>query len=380
MLGTASAQVPNERCVTCHGQQMITFLPIRFSDGAEVMPYIDVGTYFRSVHAKLACVECHPGSHPEFKGVFGARTLPTRREYVREIQRRCWECHDSIGKTSDGLGVAHSAYLADNAPLCVDCHTVHKMRSVTATPVASHSMEASKSWSGMFATKGMEYSLVIVYAAVFIPLAILLYRVAQRKTTWPQEASAIFGKCSSWFQLPGGFSVHRGHAWASPEGGGVFKIGMDDFAGRLIGEPTAMMLPSPGSQLDQGERGWQVRVNGDSLDVLSPLRGEVLEVNEQAVNSPSVVAQDPYGQGWLMKVRAPQSDGALVNLLSGRLARAWYDDVEDDVRNLMHDHLGTVMQDGGTPLDGFAREIAGDRWLDLAAEFLLTTRPGESSD
>ena len=79
MLGTASAQVPNERCVACHGQQVIALLPIRFSDGVEVSPYVDAATYFRSVHAKLACIECHRGSHPEFAGVFGPRTFPTRQ-------------------------------------------------------------------------------------------------------------------------------------------------------------------------------------------------------------------------------------------------------------------------------------------------------------
>ena len=371
-------QVPNERCVACHGQQMITFLPIRFSDGVEVLPYVDTATYFRSAHAKLACIECHHGSHPEFRGVFGPRTFPTRREYVREIERACWKCHQLIDQTSDGMGVGHSAYLDDDAPLCVDCHSAHKMRSVTATLTAGQVMEGSKSWSTMFATKGIEYLLVVVYAAVFIPFAILLYRIAQRMTTLPQAEPAIHGQNGSWFQLPEGFSVHRGHTWALPEGSGVFKIGMDDFAGRLIGEPTALMLPSQGRKLDQGERGWQVRVNGDILDVLSPVRGEVLEINEQAINSPSVVAQDPYGQGWLMKVRAPQPKAALANLLSGRLARAWYDEVEDDVKSLMHDRLGTVLQDGGTPVNGFARELAGDRWFDLAAKFLLTRGPTES--
>ena len=380
MLGAASAQVPNERCVACHGQQLITSLPIRFSDGVEVLPYVDAAAYFRSVHAKLACIECHRESHPEFKGVIGPRTFPTRREYVREIERACWECHQLIDQTSGGMGVGHSAYLGGDGPLCVDCHSAHKMTSVTASLAAGQVMEGSKSWSTMFATKGVEYLLVVVYAAVFIPFARLLHRIAQHRTTLPRAEPAIPGQIGSWFQLPEGFSVHRGHAWALPEGNGVFKIGMDDFSGRLIGEPTALMLPSLGRKLDQGERGWRVRVNGDMLDVLSPIRGEVLEINEQAINSPSVVAQDPYGEGWLMKVRAPQPQATLTNLLSGRLARAWYDEVEDDVKSLMHDRLGMVLQDGGTPVNGFARELAGDRWFDLAAEFLLTRDPTESPD
>ena len=76
MLGTAFAQVPNERCVECHSRIEIALLPIRFSDGEEVSPRIDAATFSRSVHAELACIECHRGSHPEFAGVFGPRTFP----------------------------------------------------------------------------------------------------------------------------------------------------------------------------------------------------------------------------------------------------------------------------------------------------------------
>ena len=234
-------------------------------------------------------------------------------------------------------------------------------------------MEGTKSWGAMFATKGIEYLLVIAYLALFVPFAILLHRIAQRLAPLPQAEAALPGRPGSWFQLPEGFLLHRGHTWALPEGSGVFKIGMDDFAGRLIGEPKALMLPSPGRKLDQGERGWQVRVNGSILDVLSPVRGEVLETNERVLTKPSVVTEDPYGQGWLVKVRAPQPKAAVANLMSGRLARAWYDEVEEDIGNLMHGHLGDVLQDGGIPVYGIARELAGDRWPELAARLLLTT-------
>lgn len=372
---TASAQVPNERCVTCHGQQLITFLPIKFSDGVEVMPYVDVSSFFDSAHAKLACAECHRDSHPEFKGVFGPRTFPSRREYSRGIERTCRECHESILQSADSQVGGHAAYRGTDGPLCMDCHSAHQTQPVMAAVVASGTMEGSKSWSVMFATKGMEYLLVVVYAAFFIPLAVLLHRVMSHKTATPHEAPAIAGHDGAWFGLPEGYSVHRGHAWALAEGDGVFKIGMDQFAGRLIGEPTSLVLPSRGQSLDQGERGWRIGVNGDTLDVLSPVRGEVLEINEAVLESPAAVAQDPYGKGWLIKVRAALPENAVANLFSGRLARAWYDEVEDDVRNRLHDQLGTVLQDGGTPVSGFARELAGEEWVNLAAEFLLTRSP-----
>jgi glycine cleavage system H protein len=225
----------------------------------------------------------------------------------------------------------------------------------------------------MFATKGIEYLLVIGYLALFVPFAVLLHRIARGREPLPQAEAAPPRRSSSWFRLPEGFLVHRGHAWALPEGEGVFRVGMDDFARRLIGEPTALVLPSPGKKLDQGERGWQARVNGHLLDLLSPVRGEVLEVNERAVESPAVVSDDPYGEGWLMKVRVPQPSAAEANLLSDRLARAWYDEVEEEVGSLMEGCSGAVLQDGGVPVSGFARELAGDHWPELAAKFLLTT-------
>jgi len=279
-----------------------------------------------------------------------------------------------MGKTADGQEGGHAAYFGADGPLCVDCHSAHQTRPVTAALAPSQTMEASSSWGSMFATKGMEYLLVIVYAAFFIPFAVLLHRVVARKTA-VQEKPTIVGHDGAWFGLPEGFAVHRGHAWALAEGDGVFKIGMDDFAGRLIGEPTSLVLPSRGRMLDQGKRGWQIGVNGDTLEMLSPVHGEVLEINEEAIETPSVVTEDPYGKGWLMKVRTAHPDGVSMNLLSGRLARTWYDDVEENVRSVMQDRLGTVLQDGGTPVHGFARELAGDQWVDLAAELLLTQRP-----
>lgn len=376
MSSTCSAQVPNERCVACHGQQMITFLPIKFSDGAEVMPFVDASAFTNSAHAKLACVECHRDSHPEFRGDFGPRKFPTRREYSRSIERVCWECHNEILKATDGTVGGHAAYFGADGPLCVDCHSAHQTRPVTAAVVASQKMEASNSWSGMFATKGLEYLLVVVYAAFFIPIAVLLHRaIVRQSATAPATvpaSPAFVGNDGAWFGLPDGFSVHRGHAWAIAEGDGVYKIGMDDFAGRLIGEPTALVLPSQGRMLDQGKRGWQIGVDGQTLEMLSPVRGEVLEVNHDALASPAVVAEDPYGKGWLMRVRATQPDSALTELFSGRLARAWYDDVEEKVRDVMQDRLGTVLQDGGTLVHGFARELAGEQWTELVAEFLLT--------
>ena len=381
MLGTVSAEVPNERCVTCHGQQLITFLPIKFSDGVEVMPYVDVATYFRSAPCEAGLHRVSPRKPPGIQGGVWPAHFPHAARVRARNRKDVLGCHQLIDKTNDGRE------LAIPRTWVATVHSVLIAIRLTRREVLRRRSPQARQWKGR--SPGTRCSPPKAWSICWSsctrrclsPVAVLLHRVVHSKTTSPQAEPAMQGQNGSWFQLPEGFSVHRGHAWALPEGNGVFKIGMDDFAGRLIGEPTALMLPSPGGKLDQGERGWQVRVNGDMLDVLSPVRGEVLEINEQVINSPSVVPQDPYGQGWLIKVRARKPKAALANLLSGRLARAWYDDLEDDVRGLMQDRLGTVLQDGGTPVSsGLLEKSPAIDGLISPRKFLLTNSPTESPE
>ena len=224
-----------------------------------------------------------------------------------------------------------------------------------------------------FPTKGIEYLLVIGYLMVFALFAWFLSRIGRERVAEEAEDPAGAEPLKTpWFSLPEGFLLHRGHTWALPLENKIVKIGMDDFAHRLIGQPSAFRLPEPGHRLEQGQKGWQVQVNGDTLDLLSPVHGEVVEVNEKAVLAPTLASEDPYGQGWLMKVRVPCDRAAMKNLLPRRLANAWIDESIAELGNLVDGQLGPVLQDGGVPVNGFARELAGGRWPEIAARLLLT--------
>ena len=97
----------------------------------------------------------------------------------------------------------------------------------------------------------------------------------------------------------------------------------------------------------------------------------MVAVNHAVVDSPGLVNNDPYGDAWLMKIRVPESSN-LKNLLSGRFARAWMEESVHSLREVMAGDLGMVMQDGGIPVSGFARNLDEERWEDIAAEFLMT--------
>jgi glycine cleavage system H lipoate-binding protein len=157
-----------------------------------------------------------------------------------------------------------------------------------------------------------------------------------------------------------------------PEGKNIAKVGIDDFANKLLGKADSFDLPQVGSQIEQGENGWKIRFDSKSIDVLSPVHGEVIAVNEEALNAPELTGQYPYSKGWLLKVKVSKMNSNLKNLLTGKLAVAWMENTVHTLREQMAGDLGIVMQDGGLPVSGFAKVLSPDNWDEIAAEFLLT--------
>ena len=220
-------------------------------------------------------------------------------------------------------------------------------------------------------TKGIEYLLAIGYLLLSVPFWFFVMR--QRKQ--PAMAPALAAQADrgpGWFRVPAGFHFHRGHTWAQPDGSGLLRVGMDDFARLLIGRPQAVTLPGVGDRVTQGETGWIVKVDGRDVALLSPVGGEIAEVNGEALANPAIVQDDPYGHGWLFKVRPSATGGGLKNLLPAPLARTWMAETSNRLSTMMAPDVGMVLQDGGVLVSGMARELAGDEWHKLVADMFLT--------
>jgi glycine cleavage system H lipoate-binding protein len=223
----------------------------------------------------------------------------------------------------------------------------------------------------VFATKGAEYLLVIGFLMTFV----LFWRVLNRPAGTALELSpalAATGAMTDWFRLANDAYYHQGHSWATPEADGVVRVGIDDFAQKLLGTVKSLGLPEVGTQVEQGERGWKLGVDSKFIDVLAPMSGEVVAVNEEVLNSPALINQDPYQKGWLMKLRPARIQADLKNLLSGKLAEAWLEETTNLLRGRVSHELGTVLQDGGVPVSGIARDLSPDNWDEIAMDFLMT--------
>lgn len=224
----------------------------------------------------------------------------------------------------------------------------------------------------MYSTKAMEYLIAVSYLLLFIPFwrFVNAERVPERVGV-PALARRL-GQVVEWFLVPDTVYFHPGHAWARVGDGGHVTVGMDDFAQKLVGRVSAITLPKVGSRVGQGEKGWSLASDAKSVDMLSPVDGTVVAVNEAVLASPESLNLDPYGEGWLLKVRAPRRTANVKQLLSGTLAKRWMEDVCENLRAMMSPDLGRVYQDGGLPIQGMARGLDPANWDQVARTFFLT--------
>jgi glycine cleavage system H lipoate-binding protein len=220
----------------------------------------------------------------------------------------------------------------------------------------------------IFATKGIEYIIVMVFLGGFIYFS----RYLSHRVTVPAEASVRPRSFVDYFRVPDGYLFHQGHTWFRKEGREVVTVGLDDFAQRLLGRIDEVELPHAGARVSQGEKGWTLTVDSRIIPMISPVDGEVVAVNAAALRNPKVVNDDPYGSGWLLKVKATKLSANARNLLSGNVARRMVEEALHGIRLQGGEDLGIVYQDGGVPVSGMARALYGERWDGAVRELFLT--------
>ncbi|MBQ7448711.1 MAG: glycine cleavage system protein GcvH [Paludibacteraceae bacterium] len=92
------------------------------------------------------------------------------------------------------------------------------------------------------------------------------------------------------------------HEWIRIEGDEAF-VGITDFAQSELGEIVFVDVPTLGETIDQGEVFGSVEAVKTVSDLNMPLSGEVLEINEDLDAAPELVNQDPYGKGWMIRIK-----------------------------------------------------------------------------
>ncbi len=108
------------------------------------------------------------------------------------------------------------------------------------------------------------------------------------------------------------------HVWVrGPEDDGTVVVGMTDVAQNLAGKIVVVSLKAPGKVLAQGKSAGTLESGKWVGTIPTPVAGEIVAVNEAVKGAPHIVNDDPYGQGWLIRVRPTDWDGGKGHLVNG---------------------------------------------------------------
>lgn len=103
-------------------------------------------------------------------------------------------------------------------------------------------------------------------------------------------------------KAPDGLLYHPEHTWTKIEGGSAI-VGITDFAQKELGDVVYVELPDVGTMVRTGSVFGSVESSKSVSELFSPVEGEVAEVNAVLEESPEKVNDDPYGEGWIIRVR-----------------------------------------------------------------------------
>lgn len=113
--------------------------------------------------------------------------------------------------------------------------------------------------------------------------------------------------------VPEELKYTKEHEWLKAEDG-VVTIGITDYAQSELGDIVFVELPQVGDTVSQGEPFGTIEAVKTVADLFSPVSGEVSELNPKIEEDPAVMNKDPYGEGWMMKIKmsdASQADSLL---------------------------------------------------------------------
>ena len=102
--------------------------------------------------------------------------------------------------------------------------------------------------------------------------------------------------------IPANLKYSNDHEWVRVEGNEAY-IGITDFAQSQLGDIVFVDVPTVGETLAQNEVFGSIEAVKTVSDAFLPVGGEVLELNEALENDPALVNKDPYGEGWIIKIR-----------------------------------------------------------------------------
>ncbi len=176
------------------------------------------------------------------------------------------------------------------------------------------------------------------------------------------------------YEVPHGYYIHSGHTWVRMEEDSIVKIGVTEFATRILGlrSINAIYAPLVGKNVTQGEKGIKIYKNDLEADLLSPVSGVVMNFNADLRERPGLIYEKPYTEGWILRLHANNLRNDLKNLILGPQVEKL---VKRDLENIfasLEEVQGPLVADGGELVDDVVGNVPEVGWDNLTKLVLKT--------
>ncbi|MCF8039676.1 MAG: glycine cleavage system protein H [Desulfohalobiaceae bacterium] len=172
--------------------------------------------------------------------------------------------------------------------------------------------------------------------------------------------------------LPQGYYLHLGHAWVKTEEGSQVRIGLDDFALRLLGPLDQIQTPLIGKTVEQGRPGFSIWRGKKKARIQAPVSGVVTEVNTKLQQEASLANTDPYSEGWVMLLYSKDLRRDLQNLMLGTETGQFLSQEVDQLFQVLEEYCGPLAADGGQLGSDISGHLPDAAWERLTGQFLRT--------
>lgn len=231
------------------------------------------------------------------------------------------------------------------------------------------------SYNNIFETKGIEYLIIIAFLVIIIPFWISINRQA-RITRQIKRAIGVLSY--GILKIPQGLFYSKNHTWTHLEKSGTAKVGLDDLLLHIIGEVTFRDLKNPGDFINRGDLLTEIDQNGKLLKIYSPVSGKILDTNSILNESPGVLNDDPYGKGWIYKIKPTKWVEETNSYYLAEEAIDWSkkelerfkDFMAFSLKKYSPESLMVILQDGGELRDKPLSELPDEIWQDFQKSFL----------
>ena len=220
----------------------------------------------------------------------------------------------------------------------------------------------------------MSILFVLLTFLVIISVNYVWFRPPQSLTAAQQPAvhpPAPLMTRQAGFSIPKDYSFHPGHTWVLRESQEDVRVGFDAFTADLVGKIERIEIAKPERWVRQGQKLITVYADGFSFDLVSPIEGVVTHINQEVVQNPALALQDPYKNGWIATLKAPDFHTNQRNLMQASMVAPWMHYNQTRLSAEVAKLNPALAQDGGVPVPGLLQHAPAELRQRIITDFFL---------